>query len=194
MPITHINRKRKVYYLHQGTTKTGKPKYYFSLKTEGTLVETLPEGYEIYEHPEGGVYLRVIKPQLITDDELKIVNEGLERYAKIDNYIVDIRKKNIDIYTSIQDSSNIRSLLLESSQAFGRTHEDIEAIVEQSISYCCDFRFVLEVEQKRLFQTQRYCYRSSIDDWIDIGSPDSLNTLVKNYVKHIGQDSIYELL
>ena len=42
MPITHTNAKGKTYYLHQGTTKTGKPKYHFSMQSEGTLAETIP--------------------------------------------------------------------------------------------------------------------------------------------------------
>jgi hypothetical protein len=40
MPITHVNAKGKTYYLHQGTTKTGKPKYHFAMKSEGTLADT----------------------------------------------------------------------------------------------------------------------------------------------------------
>src|SRR2546421_1223220 len=37
VPITHTNAKGKTYYLHQGTTKTGKPKYYFSMESNGEL-------------------------------------------------------------------------------------------------------------------------------------------------------------
>src|SRR5207253_845660 len=31
------NAKGETYYLHQGTTKTGKPKYYFSMESNGEL-------------------------------------------------------------------------------------------------------------------------------------------------------------
>jgi hypothetical protein len=51
VPITHTNAKGKTYYLHQGTTKTGKPKYHFSMQSEGTLAESIPAGFEIYENP-----------------------------------------------------------------------------------------------------------------------------------------------
>ena len=44
MPVTHVNRKRDTYYLHAGTTKTGKPRYWFSKKTEGDLVDRSPRG------------------------------------------------------------------------------------------------------------------------------------------------------
>jgi hypothetical protein len=34
MTVQHVNRKGQTYYLHQGQTKSGKPKYYFSMKAE----------------------------------------------------------------------------------------------------------------------------------------------------------------
>jgi len=42
-------------------------------------------------------------------------------------------------------------------------------------------------------RTQRYCFLGSVDDWIEIGKPGKLSTLVKRYVKHLGQDSYVEL-
>ena len=42
--------------------------------------------------------------------------------------------------------------------------------------------------------TQRYCFIGSIDDWIDIGKPGKLLTLVKKYVKHIDKESFFELV
>lgn len=50
MTIEYVNRKSQTYYLHQGTTKTGKPRYFFSQKTEGNLASEIPDGYEIYEN------------------------------------------------------------------------------------------------------------------------------------------------
>ena len=51
MMFEYKNRKGKTHYLHVGKTKTGKPKYYFSMKKDGELVDAMPVGYEIYEHP-----------------------------------------------------------------------------------------------------------------------------------------------
>lgn len=58
MAVTHTNRKGITYYLHQGTTRTGKPKYFFAQRADGDLVEVLPVGYEIYENPNSQVFLR----------------------------------------------------------------------------------------------------------------------------------------
>ena len=78
MPVTHVNHKRDTYYLHAGKTKTGKPRYWFSKTTEGDLVETIPQGYEVYENPDAQVFLRKIVPQLVTPDEIAVVERGLE--------------------------------------------------------------------------------------------------------------------
>ena len=40
-------------------------------------------------------------------------------------------------------------------------------------------RFVLEDKKQRIFIAERFCFKGSIDDWIDIGGPDSLENLLK---------------
>src|SRR5262249_18121884 len=91
VPLTHTNAKGKTYYLHQGTTKTGKPKYYFSMQSEGTLAESIPAGFEIYENPNAQVFLRRIPPKIITDEERKVVEEGMRKYAKVQEYKIDVK-------------------------------------------------------------------------------------------------------
>ena len=54
MAVQYTNRITKTYYLREGKTKTGKPRYFFSTQQDGKgeAVEHIPKGYEIYEHPE----------------------------------------------------------------------------------------------------------------------------------------------
>ena len=47
--------------------------------------------------------------------------------------------------------------------------------------------------EERLFETRRFCFLGSIDDWMTIGDQDALPTLVKTYVQHLGEDSFYDL-
>jgi hypothetical protein len=65
VPITHTNAKGQTFSLYQGTTKTGKPKYYFAMQSEGTLAKAIPAGYEIYENPNAQVFLRRIPPKIM---------------------------------------------------------------------------------------------------------------------------------
>lgn len=77
MTVTHTNRKGKTYYLHQGKTELGNPKYFFALRDEGDLVEVIPPGYEVYENPNGQVFLRRTQPQIITDEEVAVAEDGI---------------------------------------------------------------------------------------------------------------------
>src|SRR4051812_38437699 len=98
MPVTHVNRRRDPYYLHAGTTRTGKPRYWFSRSAEGDLVETIPDGYEVYENPDAQVFLRKVHPQVVTPFEVAVVEAGLKRYAPGQNCIVDVQKEHIIVH------------------------------------------------------------------------------------------------
>ena len=83
MPVTHVNRKRQTYFLHEGKTKTGKPKYFFSKDSEGNVLDAIPDGYEIYENPNAQVFLRKKMPQVITDEEIGAVQIGASEVCPV---------------------------------------------------------------------------------------------------------------
>jgi len=190
MTVTHTNRRDKAYYLHQGKTKSGKPKYFFALRDEGNLVDTIPPGYEVYENPNAQVFLRRIQPQIITDEEVAAVKTGMEQYCRLKHFIIDVKKNAVVIYTPDQDVD----LLADALRLLPGTRETrIKAALEKVLAYSPMLQFVLINKEKRLFETRRYCFLGSIDDWITIGSEDVLPKLVKTYVKHLGEESYYEL-
>ncbi len=41
MPVMYTNRKGMTYYLCQGKTASGKPRYYFTSRNEGNLADSL---------------------------------------------------------------------------------------------------------------------------------------------------------
>ena len=96
MPVQHINKKGQTFYLHQGITKTGKPKYFFSMKVEETLGDKIPEGFEIYENPNAQVFLRKIQPKIITDEEIRLVERGIKQYSKLKYYQIDVKNSSLD--------------------------------------------------------------------------------------------------
>jgi hypothetical protein len=168
MPVTHVNRYRDTYYLHVGRTKTGKPRYWFSTKADGDLVDAIPEGYEVYENPDARVYLRKKPPQIVTPAEIAVVKRGLERYAPDQHCLVDVRKADIIVYHSKRGNMYQKML-----------------------------RFTLDDKKDRTFRVQRWCFMGSIDGWIDLwvsGSVGELPVLVQNYCSHIGRDSFYDLM
>ena len=192
MPMTHTNAKGQTFSLYQGTTKTGKAKYYFALQSEGTLAKAIPAGYEIYENPNAQVFLRRIPPKIITDEEYQIVEEGMRTYATVKDYKIDVKGNALLIYTSEQDIDALAAL-------FKDMYPDPTANVElmtnlrNTMHYSPMLVFQLIDVTRRTFKTQRYCFLGSVDDWIEIGKPGKLPQLVKKYVKHLGQDSYVEL-
>jgi hypothetical protein len=190
MTATYTNRKGKTYYLHQGKTKLGNPKYFFALRDEGNLVATIPPGYEVYENPNGQVYLRRIQTQIITDEEVAVVESGIRQYCRLERFIVDVKKNAIVIHTPDQD---VDSLADTFSFLVGSRNAKVEAALDRVMTFSPMLQFVLTDAANRLFRTERYCFLGSIDDWITIGDKDELPQLVKSYVKHLGEESFYDL-
>lgn len=189
MSVKYTNAKGRVYYLHKGQTKTGKERYYFSMKNEGPICTSIPEGYEIYEHPNAQVFLRKIPKKIILDEEIGIVEDGMKNYSSIKAYKIDVRKNIVQIYTPNQDVDALENILSRFSPLPGVTKQAINDVV----NYSPDMQFVLIDNDKRTFVAQRYCYLGRIDDWINIGGPDSLGALVTKYIKHLGKESFFDL-
>lgn len=186
MPVTYTNRRGKTYYLHAGTTKTGKARYWFSLKDDGDLVEAIPAGHDVYENPDCQVFLRKIVPQLVTPAEVAVVKDGLERYAPGQNCIVDVQKEHIVVYHAERITLDLGGF------GFG-----IRELPASYRNYMKVMRFTLVNEDERAFRVQRWCFRGSIDRWIDLwmaGSEGKLKDLVRKFCPHIGQESFYELM
>ena len=191
MPMTHTNAKGQIFSLYQGTTKTGKPRYYFAMQSEGTLATAIPTGYEIYENPNAQVFLRRIPPKIITDAERQVVEEGMRAYAEVKDYKVDVRGNALLIYTADQDMDTLAAIVCN-PHASREENARRMTLLRQGIHYSPMLVFQLIDVQHRTFQTLRYCFLGSVDDWIAIGKPGKLATLVKRYVKHLGQDSYVE--
>src|ERR1035438_9397585 len=98
MSTQHTTRTGKTYYLHVGQGKSGKPNYFFSTEPDGQLVNSVPEGFEIYENIGGQVFLRRKQPKLISDEELEMVKGALKRHAEEWRYRVEIKKTAIIIH------------------------------------------------------------------------------------------------
>jgi hypothetical protein len=152
VPITHTNAKGQTFALYQGTTKTGKPKYYFAMQSEGTLATAIPAGYEIYENPNAQVFLRRIPPKIITDAERQVVEEGMRAYATVKDYKVDVKGNALLIYTAEQDIEALAEIL-------SRTHpnplENVElmTLLRKGIHYSPMLVFRLVDGTRRTFQT-----------------------------------------
>jgi hypothetical protein len=201
MAVHYTNRTGKTYYLREGKTKTGKPRYFFSSQQhgKGQAVEDIPEGYEIYEHPENAqVFLRKTRPQLITDIEKQLVKKYANKLARSKRYRVDCKDEYITIYESNADIENLRNtfgdLLKRAPLRPGMTVDDaMSALVSATDQqYTAMLRFRLADKERRTFTAERFCFRGSIDDWIYLGGPDDLKKLTERYIELLGTDNFFD--
>lgn len=190
MPVTYTNRRGQIYYLHQGTTKTGKPRYQFSTKKGAKLADSMPAGFEIYENPNGRVYCRRIRPKIITDSEVAVIDKGMKQFSKIEHYQIDVKKDTISVYTADQNLDSLLSLM--TAYAIGR-RPDPQETLSRWTTYSPMMQFVLVDKDQRLFVVQRYFCRGRDEGWIEVGGPGRLPELV-DFLQHLGQDSYYELI
>ncbi|MDI6722959.1 MAG: hypothetical protein QMD97_05340 [Candidatus Aenigmarchaeota archaeon] len=150
----------------------------------------MPEGYEVYENPNGQIFLRKKKPTMISDSEIRVVDEGMRKYSDIEHYKLDTKNNAIIVYLADQDAETIEKLLPERYIA---KYGGMEKALDSKLEYSPMMRFVLTDNEKKRFVVERYCFLGSIDDWINIGGPDKLENLIKRYLKHLGKESFFEL-
>jgi hypothetical protein len=200
MPLEHKNRMGDVYYLHEGTTKTGKPRYWMSRKPEGNPLDAVPEGYEIYEEPEQGrVVLRRAKPSSITPAEREQVERGIRRHAGLTHFLVDVDGESIVVSLPSMSEAEADRFVDKLGGPFAsvtspRFREHKDWLIQRS-TYSKMMRFTLAKGEGRLFRVERWCFRGAIDNWISLsGRPAPLEGQLRKYAVHLGRESFFELM
>lgn len=195
MSLQYVNRRGDRYFVHQGTTKTGKPKYYCSKKPAGVPVDRLPEGFELYENPQNAlVSVRKVRPSRIT----AIERESLARWANelaATQTIVAVEGDGLVIYASDMDAeSSLRTLTMLMGEPPGGHAAQLDWLTRHA-RYSPMLRFTLQDEDERLFSAERWCYLGRIDDWIPLlGGARDLESLAAQLLPHMGQESFFELM
>ena len=156
MPVFYTNCHGQTYLIHERKTKTGKPCYYASMRTEGNLIEAVPEGYEVYERPGGRVSVRKIQKSLILPHELQFVQDQL---APLNDREYAFFRSALGEGAFIL--SSVKRLMLERHcfrwQAEIRGKEII--IYEVSCNGQPILKFVLRDEEERKYRAYRWCFR-----------------------------------
>lgn len=189
MTLRYTNYKGETYYLYKGMGKKGGSQYSFSKKEVGTPVKSIPEGYEIYEDPNGRVFLRKIAPKKISYEEVSVVEKSIKQYSKLKDYKIDVKGKAITIYLPDQDINDLRSCF---DSLVLVNHSLLEESLGNLLTYSPTMRFILTDEKERKFRVERAEFID--DDWYLLDGPNDLQKLAKKYCRHLGKDSFYELI
>jgi hypothetical protein len=196
MSVTYTNRKGRIYYLCRGTTKTGKPRYFFAHEPKGALVEEVPAGYRIEESVNGIVSLSRIRPNLLLDEDVAAVRAALQAHPRAGRYRIDVKPERITIYEHVgPDPMELAASLAED---FGLTLDRgtvqrLQAEERVHGQFTPMMRFVLTNTSMHLFTAQRMCFRGGIDDWIDIRYDRPIGELAAALIPTLGTEEFFEL-
>jgi hypothetical protein len=192
MPIQYVNRRGDTYFLHEGKTKTGKTKWFFSKKAAGNLAEAIPAGFEIYENHDALVLLRKIVPLPTTEAEIETVEDGVRKFAAAAHFLVEAKGDSIVVFVADDETDYLEKI---AGPRFGLIGRDrLASLMQRYLRYMPMMRFVLVDEEERLFSVERWCFRGSIDDWIPLAAGGDLASMVKKYAPHLGKESFYDLM
>jgi hypothetical protein len=194
VPEQYTNRRDDTYYLLQGKTKTGKPKYYCSKKPTGVTVDAMPAGYEWRESPDTAIVtVRKIRPTCVLPNEKELLADGIRQLAGLKVFIIDLIEMGMVVYLPDRNLDALDQVLGEIlGPAAARDGSMIEWTIKHT-QYCPMMRFLLCDENKRLYCAERWCFLGAIDDWILLSKALPLPQLIKTFVPHLGQESFFEL-
>ena len=183
MAVQYTNFRGDVYYLHVRQTKKGNPSYYFKKEDDNTDVANIPEGYEIYEHPNGRVFLKKKSTKSITNEEIDIIQKSMEEFSPIRDFKLDVKKNTIFIFT------------YENPTPFNENPVIVEALSDPKYkTYFTELCFTLIDKEARTFQVEQRKYTGGKEnEWLLLEESSNLEALAEKYVQHLGQESFYEL-
>ena len=190
MAFTYKNRRVDTYYLHEGKTKKGNPKYYFSKKKDGNILDKIPKGYEVYENPNAQVFLSRKKAPVFSDEEIANVENAMEKLCKLEKWKINVRNNAIELHEPCENIEGLRRTIRILSP-FAKSR-DIEKIIDESLNYNIIARFVIYDKKNREFTMERIFFNGSCDEWLHLESSGDLKYLAEKYCPHVGQESLFE--
>jgi hypothetical protein len=193
MPITYTNRKDVTYYLHQGQTKSGKSRYFFSIKNKGNLVNEIPAGFEIRESPNGIVSLAKRRPMRILDAEVQIVQDALDRRSHEIDCRLDVKPTSIGVYGRVGPTADMLVDIFSKSglQVMPDRVNQVREMLDRDARYEPVLRFELQDDEARIFDAERMTYTGE-GGWFYLKS-DHLETLVNWLIPLLETDEFFEL-
>ena len=191
LPVTYPNRKGRTYYLCQGVTKTGKPRYYFTQKPKGKVLKHIPEGYRISESVNGRVSLVKDRPMQIRPEEVSAVEAALQSHSKAQNYRVNVKHDRIAVYELVgRSAEDLIAALARQGLGSPELADRIRAEQEEYGQFTPVLRFILADKAKHTFRVERVSYLD--DGWDDVSQVGSVGKLANRWMPRLGTDEFFD--
>lgn len=188
-PVAYRNRMGTTFYLHEGKTKSGKPRYFMAKSIgEGALAK-VPEGFEICESINGVVSVRRMNGARATvpADDIAIVQGAIERCSHLRYYLARAVDSAIVIFQPNPLPRQLEGMAFE----YGIGHLPADAIAERMAraQYAPIMKFEPQGDQYVAF---RMTFRGH-GGWSYPLKSGKLAPLARQMIPSIGTDKFFEL-
>lgn len=188
--FTYVNRMGVRFYLHGGTTKTGKPRYFFARTVRDGALAEMPEGLEVVESINGVVSVRKKKPGdvPVPPEDVKLVEAALARHPHLRWYKVQAAQGAIVVFEPQTRLDELRSM--SDHFVFPR---QLERYIEERMRksrYAPVMKFEREADHYVVF---RMTYRGH-GGWSYPLDSGTLTKLIKKVVAKVGTEKFFDLM
>lgn len=187
MPYSYTNRKGKTYYVRKVEGKRGTRFVCSQSKTPDAL-ESVPEGYEVVENPNGQVACRKVQHSPVTDAELATVEKLVRKLCKRKDVKVERKKNDVILHHAPEAvGPDLASLGL-----LGGAADKLQEFLHENRTYEAVLKFTLDDPGARQFRAERMTWIAG-EGWMYLES-GPLAKLAKKYAPHVGEESFFELM
>jgi hypothetical protein len=191
-PFAYMNRRGETYYLHAGTTKTGKPRYFVAKTIGAGALSALPTGFEIVESVNSVVSVRRVDPDAptIPAPELDLVRNELARHQHLGLHRADVVKGEIVVFEPV---GGLTPELIASGDLAGRLGIPLRLFrprpdIEKRIRYTPVMKFV---PADPGYAVHSMTYRGD-GGWSWPLDHGQLAKLVAKYLPHVGTEKFFQ--
>jgi len=174
--ISYTNRFGRTYYLHEGVTGRDRLPYYFAGKKYPNVLDTLPDGYEIYETPNGQVFLRLISEKIIIiDEEVELLRALVFASPQLRWYRVEPKDNLLLLLQPVQEIPILTKVVDVMVAEEGKCREEC---FQKLLTYQPFWRFILKNYEERLFVSERFKEGERGGCWVRVAEENKLHSLL----------------
>jgi hypothetical protein len=186
--LSHTNRMGDTYYLHEGTTKTGKPRFYFAKALRAGALATMPDEFEVVESINGVVSVRRKRggAPTVPGDDVDLVRAAVAEHAHLRDHRVESVGGAIVVFEPHPSRAQLRRMNL----GLGLVSEPFVSKRMKQARFDPILKFEREGDEYAVY---RMTFRGE-GGWSYPLDAGKLRLLAKKYVRHVGTDELFELM